>query len=69
MPVILKKEMEREWILGEPSLLNREKLLQAYNDADLKAHTVNPRLSSVQADPGDPKTIEPFEHNIPGSLF
>lgn len=69
MPVILKKEMEREWIIGEPSLLNREKLLQAYNDADLKAHTVSPRLSSAQADPGDPKTIEPFEHNIPGTLF
>lgn len=69
MPVILKKEMERQWILGEPTLLNREKLLQAYNDTDLKAHTVSPRLSSAQADPGDPKIIEPFEHNIPGTLF
>jgi putative SOS response-associated peptidase YedK len=69
MPVLLNKEDEMDWILGEPSLLNRKKLLRACNDSDLKAHTVTPRLSSPHADPSDPGLIEPFRHVAPGKLF
>lgn len=69
MPVILRKELEKEWISGDSSLLKRKKLLQAYNESDLKAYTVSSRLSSAQADPGDPGTIEPYEHLSPGTLF
>ena len=69
MPVILKKELENEWIVGDPSLLLRKKLLRAYDEADLKAHTVTPRLSSSQADPADPRIIEPYEHPTTGRLF
>ena len=69
MPVILMKELEKEWISGEPSLLKRKQLLQACNSSDLKAHTVTPRLSSPQADPSDPRMIEVYEHISPGKLF
>jgi len=69
MPVILNKDMEQDWISGEPSLLNRRKLLQAYNESDLKAYTVTPRLSSPQAEPSDPRMVEPFEQLSTGKLF
>ncbi len=69
MPVILDKDREKEWISGEPSLLKRKQLLRAYNEADLKAYTVTPRLSSSQADPSDPSMIEAYEHLSPGRLF
>jgi putative SOS response-associated peptidase YedK len=69
MPVILKKEMENDWISGEPSLLKRKKLLQAYNESDLKAYTVTPRLSLPHSDPADPRMIEPYEQISPGKLF
>jgi putative SOS response-associated peptidase YedK len=69
MPVILRRNLEQEWIHGDPSLLQRKKLLQAYEQSDLKAHTVSPRLSSPQADPSDPAIIEPYSHSSPGTLF
>jgi len=69
MPVILNKDMEQDWISGEPSLLKRRKLLQAYNESDLKAYTVTPRLSSHQAEPSDPRMIEPYEQFSTGKLF
>lgn len=69
MPVILERELEKEWISGEPSLLKRKQLLKAYEESDLKAYTVNPRLSSPHADPSDPGIIEPYKHLSPGKLF
>jgi len=69
MPVILKPDLEQEWISADPSLLQRKKLLQAYDESDLKAHTVNPRLSSTRADPTDPAVMEPYDHTSPGTLF
>ena len=69
MPVILEKELEKDWISGEPSLLQRKKLLKAYNESDLEAFTVTPRLSSPHADPTDPRMIEPYEQISPGKLF
>lgn len=69
MPVILNKDMEKDWISGEPSLLKRKRLLTAYDESDLKAYTVSPRISSPQADPSDPRWIEPFEQLSSGKLF
>ena len=69
MPVILGGEKERDWISGELSLLKRKQLLQAYKEADLKAHMVTPLLSSKNADPSDPRMIEAFKHTSPGTLF
>jgi putative SOS response-associated peptidase YedK len=69
MPVILNKEKETEWITGVPSLLNRKQLLIPCNDIDLKAHTVTPRLSSPNADPSDPRLIEPYQQYSSGNLF
>ncbi len=69
MPVILNTDLEEEWISGETSLLKRKKILQAYNESDLKAYTVTPRLSSSMAEPSDPHMIEPYEQLSPGKLF
>ena len=69
MPVILSKEFENEWISGEPSLLQRKRLLKPYDNSDLKAHTVAPRLSSHHTDPSDPKILDPYKHLSPGKLF
>ncbi|MEA3461282.1 MAG: SOS response-associated peptidase [Bacteroidota bacterium] len=69
MPVILNKELEKEWISGEPSLLKRKNILLPYEESDLKAYTVTPKLSSPHADPADPRMIEPCEHISPGTLF
>lgn len=69
MPVILNADLEEEWISGETSLLKRKKILTAYNESDLKAYTVTPRLSSSRADPSDPGLIEPYEQLSPGKLF
>jgi putative SOS response-associated peptidase YedK len=69
MPVILKKELEGNWISGDPSFLKRKELLQDYNESGLQAHTVSPRLSSPHIDPSDPGVIEPYEYNSPGTLF
>lgn len=69
MPVILTKNNEQDWILGEPTLLKRKQLLQPFNATDLEAYTVSPRLSSKDADPSDPRIIEPYEQISPGSLF
>ena len=69
MPVILNKDSELEWISGEPSLLNRKKILLPYKESDLNAHTVRSKLSSPQADPADQTLIEPYKHISPGTLF
>lgn len=69
MPVILNREIETEWITGEPSLLNRKQLLVPFKEADLKAYTVTPRLSSSNANPADPSIIEPYEQFSSGKLF
>ena len=69
MPVILREEAERDWISGDPTLLQRKKLLQALDESDLKAHTVSTRLSSSDADPTDPSIIEAREYLSPGTLF
>ncbi len=69
MPVILKKELETEWITGEPSLLKRKRLLLPYDNSGLQAHTVTPRLSSPHADPTDPNMILPYKQISPGKLF
>lgn len=69
MPVILNREIETEWITGEPSLLNRKQLLVPFKEADLKAYTVTPRLSSSNANPADPSIIEPYEQISSGKLF
>ncbi|MCD4711585.1 MAG: SOS response-associated peptidase [Bacteroidales bacterium] len=69
MPVILKKEKETDWISGEPSLLKRKQLLQPFNESDLKAYTVTPRLSATNTDPSDPHMIEPYEQFSSGKLF
>ncbi len=69
MPVILKKDLEKDWLSEEPSLLNRNRLLKACNESDLQAYTVTPLLSSPRADPGDPGMIEPYEQIFPGKLF
>lgn len=69
MPVILNKDLEKEWISGEPSLLKRNQLLTAYDESDLKAYTVSPSLSSSNAEPSDPASIDPYEQLSPGKLF
>lgn len=69
MPVILKKELEQQWISGEPSLLQRKNILNPVDESDLKAHTVNPRLSSASVDPSDPGIIEPYTQAATGTLF
>lgn len=69
MPVILEKQLEKDWISGEPSLLQRNKLLKAYNGSDLEAYTITPHLSSPHADPRDPRMIKPYEQISPGKLF
>jgi putative SOS response-associated peptidase YedK len=69
MPVILNQDGESEWISGDSSLLKRRELLKPFNDSDLKAYTVTPRLSSSSADPSDPGMIEPYEQFSTGRLF
>jgi len=69
MPVILNRDSEIEWISGEPSLLNRRKILLPLQESELKAHTVTPKLSSPHADPTGPTFTEPYEHISPGTLF
>lgn len=69
MPVILHREKEEEWLSGETSLLRRKQLLIPYDDDDLKAHTVTPRLSAANADPSDPGMVEPVQKFTPGNLF
>ena len=69
MPVILQREMEKEWISGEISLRKERQLLLPVDESDLKAYTVTPRLASPQADPADPTLLEPYEHPLPGTLF
>ncbi len=69
MPVILRREIENEWISGDISLRKRNQLLMPVDESDLKAHTVTPRLSSPRADPADPTLLEPYEHPFPGTLF
>jgi putative SOS response-associated peptidase YedK len=69
MPLILEKENEAAWISGEISLLKRKHLLKPFNDSDLKAHTISPRISASKADPADSRTIEAYEHLFPGKLF
>jgi len=69
MPVILNKESETDWITGEPSLLKRKQFFLPFNDSDLKAYTVTPRLSSANAKPSDPSMIEPYEQFSSGKLF
>jgi putative SOS response-associated peptidase YedK len=69
MPVILRKELEQEWIIEEPSMLNRNRLLLPYEEAGMKAHTVSPRISSRLADPKDPGIIKPYKHPSSGTLF
>ena len=69
MPVILNKDLENDWISGEPSLLKRNLILTARDESDLKAHTVSPRLSSPHAEPSDPRIIAPYEQLSSGRLF
>jgi len=69
MPVILKKDLETEWISGESSLRKRKHLLQPYDSSGLQAYTVTPHLSSPHADPTDPSMILPYKQISPGKLF
>jgi len=69
MPVILNKDLEKDWISGEPSLLKRNLMLTAHDESDLKAHTVSPRLSSPHTEPSDPRIIAPYEQLSSGRLF
>ena len=69
MPVILRREMEQEWISGETPLLKRKHLLVPVEDSYLEAHTVAPNLMSAVADPSDPGIIKPYNYEITGSLF
>ncbi len=69
MPVILNKDLEKDWISGEPSLLKRNLMLTAHDESDLKAHTVSPRLSFPHAEPSDPRIIAPYEQLSSGRLF
>ena len=69
MPVILQKDLELEWITEEPSMLNKNRLLRPFDEKGMKAHTVNPRLSSRSANPQDPGIIAPYTHDSSGTLF
>ncbi len=69
MPVILNRDLENDWISGEPSLLKRNLILTALDESDLKAHTVSPRLSSPHAEPSDPRIIAAYEQFSSGRLF
>ena len=69
MPVILKREMEQEWISGETSLLKRKHILLPEDDSGLHAYTVAPNLLSAGADPSDPDIIKPYNFERTGSLF
>lgn len=69
MPVILRRDMEQEWISGETSLKKRKHILLPLDDLSLEAHTVAPNLMNAGADPSDPGIILPYNFEITGSLF
>ena len=69
MPVILPRETEYEWILGDISLLKATRLLTPLDETCLHAHSVSHLVSRNQVNPLDPDLIKPVSHPLPGSLF
>ncbi len=69
MPVILKADLEEEWISGDISLLKRKHILLPVDDSKLKSHTVAPNMIRKGANPADPGTISSYIYETPGSLF
>ncbi len=66
MPVILPKEMEREW-LKEMTSIDRKKLLRSITENPMKYYPVSGRVGNVQNN--DPSLIVPVQRGTQGSLF
>lgn len=69
MPVILRQDVEEDWISGDISLLKLKKLLVPCDEKELYAHTVAPNISREGVNPNNPDIIKPYEHPVSGRLF
>jgi putative SOS response-associated peptidase YedK len=69
MPVILRPDNETAWISGGISLLKARQMLLPFDQNEMVAHTVSPSISDLNADPGDPKIIQPYDYPVSGTLF
>lgn len=69
MPVILRPEIESEWITGEISLRKANQLIQPLEEKELYAHTVSPALSKADTHSSNPDIIKPYNYPVTGSLF
>jgi putative SOS response-associated peptidase YedK len=69
MPVILSKDFEKEWIMGDISLHKVNKLLTPIDETYIHAHTVSHLVSRNQVDPKNAELIKPYSHPVSGSLF
>ncbi|MBL7113310.1 MAG: SOS response-associated peptidase [Bacteroidales bacterium] len=68
MPVILPKEVERDWIDPDRQLDRALELLVPVDDAELSAHTVSKLVSKQGVDRNVPEVIKPFDYSG-SSLF
>ncbi len=69
MPVILKPNLEKEWISGDISLRKVRQLLLPLDENELHAHTVSPGLAKADSYPANPEIIQPYDFPAPGTLF
>lgn len=69
MPVMLPKDLERQWL--DP-LLSKEaiqSMLLAYPEEKMQAWTISKRISSRTENSNDAKVLERVEYSVQGSLF
>jgi putative SOS response-associated peptidase YedK len=66
MPVILPKEVERDWIDPDRQLDKALELLVPVNDTELSAHTVSKLVSKQGVDKNIPDIIKPYDYTGSG---
>ena len=69
MPVILRPEDERQWLSASSPPETAGQLLLPFDQDELHAHTISPRISGKDARPDDPTLINPYDYPVSGSLF
>jgi putative SOS response-associated peptidase YedK len=62
MPVILPKDIEKNWL--DNTLSNKEikNFLKPYPDIEMKAHTISPLITSNTLNRNDPRVIEQYNY-------
>jgi putative SOS response-associated peptidase YedK len=69
MPVILPKDLEKDWISGELSPGRVHQLLLAFPEEEMHAYRISSRISDPRVDPGDAEIIKPYDRPDSGMLF